>query len=187
MVPQVRHCRSLLLVTALLAPLGPLHAQGMGHGHGGDGRGHDMARMPGLQGVDTTPQETAEMAAMFRGFTNMTRWVTPLPDGYTSVTYSADPDLMAAIASHVTGMIARLEEGRDPKVVIQSPTLELLFDRHDRIETVVEMTDAGIVVTQTSEDPEVVAALKTHADEVTDMSFRGMHAVHERMRRDAEN
>ena len=45
------------------------------------------------------------------------------------------------------------------------------------------MTEAGIVVTQTSEDPDLVAAFQTHAAEVTVMVDRGMEAVHERMMR----
>ena len=37
------------------------------------------------------------------------------------------------------------------------------------------------MVVQTSTDPEVVAALQIHAAEVSDMSARGMQAVHEMM------
>ena len=47
------------------------------------------------------------------------------------------------------------------------------------------MTDEGIVVTQTSDDPDMVEALQTHAAEVSDMADRGMAAVHERMMRRA--
>ena len=43
------------------------------------------------------------------------------------------------------------------------------------------MTDEGIVVVQTSDDPELVEALQVHAAEVSDMADRGMQAVHERM------
>ncbi len=43
------------------------------------------------------------------------------------------------------------------------------------------MTDLGIEVIQTSENSEVVALLQKHAAEVSDMSERGMEAVHERM------
>ena len=43
------------------------------------------------------------------------------------------------------------------------------------------MTDEGIVVVQTSDDPDVVKALQTHAGEVSDMVERGMEAVHESM------
>ena len=94
---------------------------------------------------------------------------------------------MAVIASHVVGMINRVEEGRDPQIFIQSPTLDIFFERRDRIETQIEMTDRGIEIVQTSDDPEVVAALHKHAGEVSAMADRGMAAVHEMMMERAGN
>jgi len=79
-------------------------------------------------------------------------------------------------------MLTRIEDGRNPHVMIQSPTLDKLFAVHDKINTEIEMTDRGIAVVQTSNDNAVVAALQTHAAEVSDMAARGMEAVHERMR-----
>ncbi len=154
-----------------------------GHGHGADGTGHDEANMPGLRGEDTTPEETAEMAKMFQNFQTMNRTVTNLPDGIRTITSSTDDEVMAALVSHVTGMIQRVEEGRDPKVFIQSPTLDIFFQRGEGIETEIEVTDDGIIVIQTSDDPELVTSLQTHAAEVTDMANRGMASVHERMMR----
>lgn len=153
------------------------HGMGMGHGHGQ----HDEFTMPGLRGEDATEAESAEMAVMFRNFRTLERSVENLPNGIRTVTSSSDPDTMAALVSHVTGMIQRVEDGRDPKVFIQSPTLDIFFQKGEGIETEIDIEDAGIVVTQTSEDPELVAALQTHAAEVTDMANRGMQAVHERM------
>ena len=166
------------------------HGMGMGmgmHGHGADGTGHDEVNMPGLQGLDATPEESAELATMFRNFPTLSREVTNLPDGIRTVTRSSDPEVMEVLVSHVTGMIGRVEEGRDPKVFIQSPTLDILFKRNDAIETEIEVTDEGIVVVQTSGDPEVVAALQTHAGEVSDMADRGMQAVHEMMMKRSGN
>lgn len=157
------------------------------HGHGADGAGHNMATMPGLRGLDATPEESAELAVMFRNFPQITREVTNLPYGIRTVTFSQDEELMGVVVSHVIGMIARVEDGRDPQVFIQSPTLDILFERRDSIVTEIEMTDQGIVVVQTSENPEVVAALQTHAAEVTDMVDRGMQAVHEAMMQRAGN
>lgn len=172
------------LVSASLVVLSAAQAQMMhGHGHGSDGTGHDEVLMPGLRGEDATIEESAEMAVMFRNFQSIDRTVENLPNGIRTVTTSSDPDTMAALVSHVTGMIQRVEEGRDPKVFIQSPTLDIFFQKGDGIETEIEVTDDGIVVTQTSADPELVAALQTHAAEVTDMADRGMRAVHERMMR----
>jgi hypothetical protein len=157
------------------------------HGHGADGAGHDEATMPGLRGLNATPEESAELAVMFRNFPTMSREVVNLPDGIRTTTTSSDPDVAKALISHVVGMIGRVEAGDDPRIMIQSPTLDIFFARGDDIETEMEVLDDGIVVVQTSEDPELVAALQLHAAEVSDMAARGMHAVHERMMRPAVN
>ena len=154
---------------------------GMGRHHGSEGSGHDIENMPGLRGLDATAEESAELATMFRNFPEISREVTKLPNGIRTTTYSANQQLMSVITSHVVGMINRVEEGRDPKIFIQSPTLDIIFERADRIKTEVDSTDEGVVVMQTSDDPDVVQALHTHADEVTDMVDRGMQAVHEAM------
>lgn len=160
---------------------GMKHGHGAGAHHGADGTGHDEVTMPGLRGLDATPEESAEMAVMFRGFQTFSRTVENLPNGIRTVTTSSDPEVMDALVSHVAGMITRVEEGRDPQVFIQSPTLDVFFLRGERLTNDIEITDAGIVVTQTTDDPELVAALQTHAAEVSDMAARGMQAVHERM------
>ena len=154
---------------------------GMGAHHGADGAGHDEVNMPGLRGLNVSDQETEEMAAMFRQFEGIERTVENLPNGIKTVTFSKDPDLMGIIASHAIGMIRRVEKGNDPKVFIQSPTLDIFFERAHEIETVIDMTDEGLVIIQTSNDPEMVEALHTHAAEVTAMAERGMEAVHDMM------
>lgn len=163
-----------------------MRGKGM-HGHGADGTGHDMVNMPGLRGLDATDEESAELTVMFRNFDRITRTVTNLPNGIRTLTAAKDPDLLAVVVSHVTGMLQRVEEGRDPKVRIQSPTLDILFERRERIKTDIKMTDDGILVIQTSNDLEVVQALQTHAAEVSDMVDRGMEAVHEAMMKRARH
>ena len=81
----------------------------------------------------------------------------------------------------------RVEAADDPQIFIQSPTLDIFFERGDRIETEIEVTDDGIVVVQTSDDPELVAAMHTHAAEVSAMADHGMQAVHEMMMTRAAN
>ena len=157
------------------------HLFGQGHMHGADGSGHDEVNMPGLRGKNATPEESAELAIMFRNFETITREVTNLPNGIRTITNSSDTDVMDKLVSHVVGMIGRVEARDDPKIVIQSPTLDIFFARGDEIKTEIDMTDDGIVVTQTSTDPDLVAALQKHAAEVSDMADRGMQAVHEMM------
>ena len=134
-----------------------------------------------LNGRDTTRAEVEEMRAMFMRHPDITRSVTNLPNGIETLTEATDPDLTAVIVGHVVKMVERMEDGRDPMVPIQSPTLQILFERGDSITTEMTPTDTGIRVTQTSPVPEVVAALQTHAAEVSDLAARGMAAVHDSM------
>ena len=163
----------MLLAVSLMA--GGASAQMHGHGHGHK-HGHT-----GLRGLDATPEESAEMALMFRNFRLIERRVENLPNGIRTVTVSSDPAVMEALVSHAVGMIDRVGQGRDPQVFIQSPTLDIFFERAGGILSEVEVSDEGLVVVQTSNDPELVTALQVHAAEVTAMAERGMHAVHEMM------
>jgi hypothetical protein len=161
------------------------HVPGMMHAHGIEG--HDEVNMPGLQGENATPEESAELAVMFRNFQTLKRTVTNLPDGIRTVTTSSDKKVMENLISHVSGMINRVEEKNDPKIFIQSPTLDIFFARGERIKSDIQVTDEGIVVVQTSDDPEIVSALQVHAAEVSAMAERGMQAVHEMMAKRAMN
>jgi len=180
-----------LAVAGAGAALSQMHGHGNGgqHGmhHGADGTGHDEVTMPGLRGLNASPEESAELQVMFRNFHLIERSVENLPNGIRTVTGSSDPAVMDVLVSHVTGMINRVENLDDPQVFIQSPTLDIFFKRGEGIVSEIDITDAGIVVVQTSEDPELVTALQVHADEVTDMSDRGMQAVHEMMMQRAGN
>ncbi|MGB7316688.1 MAG: hypothetical protein WBC85_01845 [Planktotalea sp.] len=163
---------------------GSAHAQHMTsgqHNHGADGTGHDMTNMPGLRGANASAEESAELAVMFNGFESFTRTVENLPNGIRTVTRTSDPVVMEALVNHVAGMTERVFNNNDPKIIIQSPTLDIFFKRGDGILTDMDILDDGIEVVQTSDDPEVVKALQIHAGEVTEMAERGMDAVHEMM------
>ena len=163
------------------------HEAGTGHMHGADGTGHDEVNMPGLKGEDATEAESADLATMFRNFSTLSRTVEELPNGIRTVTTSSDETVREALIAHVSGMLYRVEAGRDPKIFIQSPTLDIFFERRDRLKTEYEITDEGIIVTQTSDDPDLVAAMHKHAAEVSAMAERGMQAVHEMMMQRASN
>ena len=84
-----------------------------------------------------------------------------------TVTGSEDPQGARAINSHVACMGKRLGEGGIFNLF--SPTLPVLFENKDKISTVVETTERRSIVTQTSSDPKVVAALQAHAVEVSEL------------------
>jgi hypothetical protein len=156
------------------------HMNGPGHGHGG-GMMHDEVAMPGLRGENASPDESGELAVMFANFDTITREVENLPNGIRTVTRSSDPEVMDVLVSHVVGMIDRVGRKDDPQIIIQSPTLDAFFLLGDEIRSDIDVTDAGLVVVQTSENPDLVAALQVHAAEVSAMADRGMAAVHEMM------
>jgi len=147
------------------------------HGHR-----HDEATMPGLRGENATQEESDEIALLFRAFDTITREVENLPNGIRTITRSSDPMVMDALVNHTVNMIDRVGKLDDPKIIIQSPTLDVFFVRGAAIASNVEITDAGLVVVQTSDDPEVIEALHIHAAEVTAMADQGMQAVHEMMK-----
>ena len=90
--------------------------QGMhGHGH----MQHDEVNMPGLRGKNATPEESAELAVMFRNFQSIERRVENLPDGIRAVTFSRDPEVMEVLVSHVVVGVMQptvLDEEREAAV-----------------------------------------------------------------------
>ena len=155
--------------------------------HSAGGMGHDMSNMPGLRGLNASQDESEELAVMFENFDTITREVTNLPNGIRTVSRSTDESVMAALVSHIVGMVDRVGRGDDPLIFIQSPTLDILFARGVEMQSQIDITEEGIVVVRTSTNPEVVAALHTHAAEVSDMAERGMQAVHDAMAQRAGN
>jgi hypothetical protein len=113
--------------------------------------------------------------AMLFDHDRIKRTVSNLPDGIRTVTESDDPGVARAIKAHVASMESRLKDGRIFNLF--SPTLPVLFENRDKIKTVVETTERGATVTQTSGDAKVVAALQAHALEVSELARDGMAAM----------
>jgi hypothetical protein len=143
--------------------------------------GHDEVNMPGLQGEDITDQEVNDLKQLFQKHNEISRLVENIPNGIITVTETDNEELRTNIIDHVTMMVTRLQEEKNPQVIIQSPTLHEIFKYYDEIETEIELTEKGISLIQTSENEVVVALLQQHAAEISDMVDRGMQAVHDRM------
>ena len=148
-------------------------------GHGMQGQsGHSMM---GMNHGNATAGEHGDIHSLFLNHEKIRRTVTNLPDGIRTVTESDDPEVAQAIKKHVADMRKRVEDGRNPHLPIQSPTLNLIFKNKDKIKSAHEVTEKGVIVVQTSTDAETVKALQQHAAEVTDLANRGMAAAHEAM------
>lgn len=110
-------------------------------GHGHSGPTHDEVSLPGLQGANATPEESAELSVLSRSFETLTREVTNLPD------------VMVALISQMTGTIARVEIGENPQNLVQGPTRDIFSARGEGLTSHIQVTNDGIVVVQTSTAP----------------------------------
>jgi hypothetical protein len=160
------------VLVAGLAVAAAVHP-GMGPGMMMRGMGGPMAPMQ--QGDAAFPADMQLVHEMLQNHDKIRRTVTNLPDGIRTVTESDDPQVAQLVKAHVGSMEKRLEEGRTFNLF--SPTLPVLFEHKDDIKTSVETTDKGVVVTQTSGNAKVVAALQAHAVEVSELARDGMVAM----------
>jgi len=177
----------LVFLAGLISAFWYMHNQENHSSHHMAMESHDEVNMPGLQGVDTTDVEVNDLKNIFNNHKDITRKVENIENGIVTTTETENERLRENIVNHVSMMLTRLQENRNPEVIIQSPTLNILFDNYDKIETEVVSTDKGVQVIQTSNDPAIVAALQQHASEVSDMAAGGMQAVHERMMKDGQS
>lgn len=90
-------------------------------------RQHDEGKMPGLRGENASIEESSDLEVLFRNFDTITREVVNLPNGIKSVTRSSDSEVMEVLVRHSIGMIQRVEQKDDPKIEIQSPTLNVFL------------------------------------------------------------
>ena len=164
------------------------HEPGMGMmqmGRGQMGMGSGMMGMTGMNHGSATMAEMTTIHELFTNHDRIKRTVTNLPDGIRTVTESDDPRIAELIKTHVARMGERVRAGNDPGLPIESPALHSIFQDKDKIHTTYETTATGVVVVQTSTDPNVVAALQQHASEVSDFVEAGMAAMRSAMMRNS--
>jgi hypothetical protein len=150
------------------------HPTGMGPGMMMPGMGGPMAGRMG-HGDASFADDMRLVHAMLFDHDKIKRTVANLPDGIRTVTESDDPAVARAIKTHVASMEKRLGDGKIFNLF--SPTLPVLFENKDKIKTAVETTDRGSIVTQTTGDAKVIAALQAHAAEVSELARDGMAAM----------
>jgi hypothetical protein len=153
---------------------GPMMRQGMGPGMGA-GMGSGPVGMLTTQDASSAADMGVVMNLVHDN-TKIRRTVTRLPDGIRTATESDDPKIAQDIKAHVASMSGRLKDGREFNIF--STTLPVIFDNAKNIKSAVEFTDKGAIVTRTSTDAKVAAALQAHADEVTELVKEGPVAFH---------
>lgn len=131
---------------------------GMGMGPGG-GPGGDM------RGIH----------ALFADRDQIHRTVTQIQGGVRATTEADDPAVAAQLREHVQSMYARLKDGRP--INARDPLFAALFENADKIHVKIENTPKGLTVTETSDDPAVVALIRRHAEVVGLFIENGMHEM----------
>jgi hypothetical protein len=154
---------------------------GTGFGPMGSGSGPGTMMHGGLDAA--TSAQMGFIHDLLANHDRIKRTVTNLPNGIRTVTESDDAQTAQWIKTHVASMAERVGAGDDPGLPIETPSLHAIFRDKDKIHTTTETTEKGVAVVQTSDDPKTVAALQTHAAEVSDLVQGGMAALHTAMLR----
>ncbi len=106
----------------------------------------------------------------------MHRTVEEIPGGIRAVTESDSPQVTALIQSHVPTMYRRIQNRQGIPIIMMSSTLPAMAQNPNRYHRQLQITSKGIVVTETSNDPEMVAIIREHAREVDRFVAEGMPA-----------
>jgi hypothetical protein len=89
------------------------------------------------------------------------RHVVDIATGIRSRTTSRDGELAELIRTHVWQMKARVERG-DP-IRVMDPVFREIFEHHSEVNIDVERIPGGVLVVETSTDPQVELLIRQHA------------------------
>ena len=112
---------------------------------------------------------------MFMRHQELRRTVEEIPGGVRTTTESDSADLVAELQAHVSSMYTHLDQGSE--VTCMSSSLPTLFRRAADYQRQIMLTASGVVVVETSSDPELTSAIREHAREVTGFVVEGMPAM----------
>jgi hypothetical protein len=124
----------------------------------------------GMMGV--SPTDMSRYMEMFNRHNELTRTVEEIPGGIRTTTESNSPELAAQLKAHVSSMYSHLEQGGE--VMCMSDSLPTLFRRSGGYRRQLTLTPAGVIAEETADDPDLVQAIRAHAQEVTGFVRDGM-------------
>lgn len=97
---------------------------------------------------------------LLRHHDQLQREVTNLPNGIRSLTTSANPDMVKLLHDHVPAMHHRLEENFPLRY--WDPAFTEIFAYREKVRMEVTLVPNGVLVEETSEDPNVVKLIQAH-------------------------
>lgn len=172
---------------ALLAALGALAAGsvlGVGYAIRGifesPSPGVRFANGPGDGGMmGVGPVDMSIYMDMFMRHSQINRVVEEIPGGVRTTTESNFPDLAAQLQAHVSSMYTRLGQGSE--VMCMSQSLPTLFGNATGYRRQLTFTPTGVIAEETADDPNLVQAIREHAQEVSGFVRDGMPAMMQQM------
>jgi hypothetical protein len=124
----------------------------------------------GMMGV--SPMDMSRYMEMFNRHNELARTVEEIPGGIRTTTESNSPDLAEQLKAHVSSMYSHLEQG--PEVMCMSGSLPTLFRHAGGYRRQLTFTSAGVIAEETADDPELIQAIRAHAQEVSGFVRDGM-------------
>jgi hypothetical protein len=134
------------------------------------GRMDEMMRPDNMMGPMRTGMK------LFMRHQKIRRSVTELPNGVHAVTESDDPQTAALIQAHVGEMYRRLDQNHAFPYPM-SRSVPAMFAHSTAYRRKLVVTPKGIAVTETSDDPAMVAVIRQHAREIDGFVREGMPAM----------
>jgi len=131
--------------------------------------------MPPPMMGNATAADLSTYMNLFSRHTELRRIVEPIPGGVRTITESDDPHLAAQLQAHVASMYTHLNQ--EAEVSCMSSRLPALFRNSRRYRRSLTNTARGVAVVETSDDPRIAAAIRSHAAEVTGFVDDGMPAM----------
>lgn len=154
-----------------------MSSMGSGMMHGMDGMS-SSARGKAELGQMMGSTDTADMQmymAMFEQHREIRRSVEHLKNGVRTITESGDPRITALLQEHVAKMYQHVARGQEVRCM--SDSLPTMFAHASHYRRRFTLTTHGVAVEETSEDPQVLDAIRRHAAEVTAFVREGMPAM----------
>jgi len=135
-------------------------------------RGRDeMAQM--MESADEADMQV--YMEMFQHHRKIRRSVHALKNGVRTVTESSNPRIADLLQTHVAKMYQHVAQGQEVRCM--SDSLPTMFRYASRYRRQLQLTPHGVAIEETSDDPEVLSAIRRHADEVTGFVREGMPAM----------
>lgn len=138
-----------------------------------------MGRSPGMMGNSGMRGggDAQTIHQLFAYHDQIHRTVEEISDGIRAVTESDSPQVAALIQAHVSKMYDRVNENQPIPMIGMSSTLPIMSQSANEYQRRIQLTSKGIEVTETSDNPEMVAVIQEHAQEVTQFAEQGMPAM----------